>query len=47
MNYQEYKQSLNQRLTDKVQREFSAFREEMLGKPSQKVKRFCVGKFTL
>ena len=37
MNYQEYKQSLNQRLTDKVQREFSAFREEILGKPPQEI----------
>lgn len=37
MNYQEYKQSLNQRLTDKVQRELSAFREEMLGKPPQEI----------
>ena len=37
MNYQEYKQSLNQRLTDKVQRELSAFREEILGKPPQEI----------
>lgn len=37
MNYQEYKQSLNQRLTDKVQRELSAFQEEMLGKPPQEI----------
>ena len=37
MNYQEYKQSLNQRLTDKVQRELSVFREEMLGKPPQEI----------
>ena len=37
MNYQEYKQSLNQRLTDKVQRELSAFREEMQGKPPQEI----------
>lgn len=37
MNYQEYKQSLNQRLTDKVQRELSAFREEVQGKPPQEI----------
>lgn len=37
MNYQEYKQSLNQRLTDKVQRELSAFLEEMLEKPPQEI----------
>lgn len=37
MNYQEYKQFLNQKLTDKVQKELSAFREEMQGKPPQKV----------
>lgn len=37
MNYHEYKQSLNQRLTDKVQRELSIFREEILGKPPQEI----------
>ena len=37
MNYQEYKQSLNQKLTDKVQKELSAFREEMQGKPPQEI----------
>ncbi len=37
MNYQEYRQSLNQRLTEKVQHELSAFREEMQGKPSQEI----------
>lgn len=37
MNYQEYKQSLSQKLTDKVQKELSAFREEMQGKPSQEI----------
>lgn len=37
MNYQEYRQSLNRRLTEKVQRELSAFREEMQGKPPQEI----------
>lgn len=37
MNYQEYKQSLNQKLTDKVQKELSAFREEMQGKLPQEI----------
>ena len=37
MDYQEYKQSLNQKLTDKVQKELSAFREEIQGKPLQEV----------
>lgn len=37
MNYQEYRQSLNRKLTDKVQRELSVFREEMQGKPPQEI----------
>ena len=37
MNYQEYRQSLNQRLTDKVQRELSSFREEMQAKTPQEI----------
>ena len=37
MNYQEYRQSLNQRLTDKVQREISSFREEMQAKTPQEI----------
>ena len=37
MNYQEYRQSLNQRLTYKVQRELSSFREEMQEKTPQKI----------
>ena len=37
MNYQEYRQSLNQRLTDKVQRELSSFREEMQAKSPQEI----------
>ena len=37
MNYQEYRQSLNQRLTDKVQRGLSSFREEMQAKTPQEI----------
>ena len=37
MNYQEYRQSLNQRLTDKVQWELSSFREEMQAKTPQEI----------
>ena len=37
MNYQENRQSLNQRLTDKVQRELSSFREEMQAKTPQEI----------
>ena len=37
MNYQEYRQSLNQRLTYKVQRELSSFREEMQAKTPQEI----------
>ncbi len=37
MNYQDYRQTLNQRLTAKVQQELSAYREEMLNKPPQDI----------
>ena len=37
MNYQEYRQSLNQRLTDRVQRELTCFREEMQAKTPQEI----------
>lgn len=37
MNYQEYRQSHNQRLTDKVQRELSSFREEIKAKTPQEI----------
>lgn len=37
MNYQEYKQSINKKLSDKVQCELLAFREEMLGRPPQDI----------
>lgn len=37
MDYKEYRQSLNQKLYDKVQRELSAFREEMQSKPPQEI----------
>lgn len=37
MNYQAYRQSLNRRLTDKVQRELSSFREEMQQKSPQEI----------
>lgn len=37
MDYQEYRQSLNQRLTDKVQRELSSFREEIQAKTPQEI----------
>ena len=37
MNYQEYKQSLNQKLTNKVQKELSAFREKLQDKPPQEI----------
>lgn len=37
MNYQEYRQSLNQRLTDKVRQELSSFREEMQAKTPQEI----------
>jgi uncharacterized membrane protein YheB (UPF0754 family) len=37
LNYQEYRQSLNCKLTDKVEQELTAFREEMLSKTPQEV----------
>lgn len=37
MNYQDYRQTLNQRLTAKVQQELSTYREEMLNKPPQDI----------
>lgn len=37
LNYQEYKQSLNQKLFDKIQKELSAFRKEMLSKSPQEI----------
>lgn len=37
MNYQEYKQSLNQKLTERVQKELSSFQEEMLSKSTQEI----------
>ena len=37
MNYQEYRQSLNQKLAEKVQREFADFREDILSKSPQEV----------
>ena len=37
LNYQDYSQSLNQRLSVKVQQELSSFQEEMLGKPPQEI----------
>lgn len=37
MNYQEYRQSLNCKLTDKVEQELTTFREEMLSKTPQEV----------
>ena len=37
MNYQEYRQSLNQKLAEKVQRELAAFREDILNKSPQEI----------
>lgn len=37
MNYQDYRQSLNRRLSDKVQQELTSFREEMLSKSPQEI----------
>ncbi len=37
MNYQEYRQSLNQKLADRVQREFADFREDILSKSPQEI----------
>lgn len=35
MNYQDYRQKLNQKLNDKVQQELSSFQEEMLSRSPQ------------
>ena len=37
MDYQEYRQSLNQKLAKKVQRELSDFREDILSKSPQEI----------
>ena len=37
MDYQEYRQSLNQKLAERVQREFADFREDILSKSPQEV----------
>lgn len=37
MSYQDYRQSLNRQLSDKVQQELSSFREEMLSKSPQEI----------
>ena len=37
MNYQNYRQKLNQQLNDKVRQELSAFQKEMLSKSSQEI----------
>ena len=37
MNYQEYRQSLNQKLAEKVQHELADFREDILSKSPQEV----------
>ncbi len=37
MDYQEYKQSLNQKLAEKVQCELADFREDILSKSSQEI----------
>ncbi len=37
MDYQEYRQSLNRKLAEKVQRELADFREEILSKSPQEV----------
>lgn len=37
MNYQNYRQKLNQQLNDKVQQELSAFQKEMLSKSPQEI----------
>ena len=37
MNYQEYRQSLNQKLAEKVQRELADFREDILSRSPQEV----------
>lgn len=37
MDYQKYKQFLNQRLTDKIQQELSSFQKEMQAKTPQEI----------
>lgn len=37
MNYQEHRQSQNRKLTEKVEQELAAFREEMLSKSPQEI----------
>ena len=37
MNYQEYRQSLNQKLAERVQRELADFREDILSKSPQEI----------
>ena len=37
MNYQEYRQFLNQKLAERVQRELADFREEILSKSPQEI----------
>lgn len=37
MNYQEYRQSLNQKLVERVQRELADFREDILSKSPQEI----------
>ncbi len=37
MNYQEYRQSLNQKLAERVQRELADFREDILNKSPQEI----------
>lgn len=37
MSYQDYRQSLNRQLSDKVQQELASFREEMLSKSPQEI----------
>ena len=37
MNYQDYRQKLNQKLNDKVQQELSSFQEEMLSRSPQEI----------
>lgn len=37
MNYQDYRQKLNQKLNDKVQQELSSFQEEILSRSPQEI----------
>jgi len=37
LNYQEYRQSFNQKLAEKVERELADFREDILSKSPQEV----------